>query len=104
MSQDEVPDELSHSLQRMSNLLLSEETVDAILEIVVTLARSTIPGADGAGVTVRRRGPTTAAHSDPMVTDLDDMQYRLGSGPCLAAIEDARRYRVDSTAVEGRWP
>ena len=96
--------DLSQSLDRMSSFLLSEETLDQVLGLVAALARSSIPGADGVGITLKRNGAAiTAAHSDEFVVHVDQEQFASGQGPCLSAIEEERTFVVHATPDE-RWP
>lgn len=101
-----LADELSAVFARMSGLLLSEETVATALRLVTALAKDTIPGTIGAGVTlVDERGrKTSAAASDPVVEEADSLQYELSEGPCLDACEDRIVIRVDDAATDTRWP
>jgi GAF domain-containing protein len=97
-------DQLSQSLSRLAGVVLTEETSDAI-NLVVSLARSTIKGADGVGVTIVRDDKfTTAAHSDATVREVDAIQYELNDGPCLSAMIDGNQTRIESMVHETRWP
>lgn len=96
--------DLYQSLDRMPAFLLSEETLDQNLGPVAALARSSISGADGVGITLKRDGAAvTAAHSDEFVVDVDNHQFAAGHGPCLSAIEEGHSFKVDTTPDE-RWP
>jgi GAF domain-containing protein len=58
-----------------------------------------------AGVTMMRNGKvTTAACSDPLAREIDEVQYATGQGPCLQAFEDGAVYRIEDIATEERWP
>jgi GAF domain-containing protein len=97
--------ELSESLTRMAGLRLSEETLDAILDMIASLARSAIEPADHVSVTLVRDGNViTAARSDELVTEIDQGQYDSKEGPCISAMQD--RLLVDSPSLkeESRWP
>ncbi|WP_372672545.1 GAF domain-containing protein [Amycolatopsis kentuckyensis] len=98
--------ELAAVAARMSGLLLSRETVDSVLELVVALAGKTIAGAAGAGVTlVDDAGhPATTSASSPLVRDADTLQYQLGEGPCMAALAECSPMRIDDVTTERRWP
>ena len=98
-------EQLSQSLSRLAGIVLAEETSDAILDLVVSLARSTIRGADGVGVTIVRDDKyTTAAHSDPIVREVDAFQYELRDGPCLSAMMEGNQTRIVSMDHVTRWP
>ncbi|MET8849586.1 GAF and ANTAR domain-containing protein [Amycolatopsis sp. NPDC004625] len=97
--------ELAAVAARMSGLLLSRESVDSVLELIVTLAGTTIAAADGVGVTlVDGEGAfVTTSASGPLVREADTLQYELGEGPCLAALRERSPQRVDDVAAERRW-
>jgi GAF domain-containing protein len=90
----------------MSGLLLSEETVSTAVGLVTALARDSIPGALGAGVTLvdERGGKTSSGASDPLVERADSLQYELDEGPCLAAWAQRALVRLDDVGSDGRWP
>ena len=64
----------------------------AALAALVTSAAANIPGVDFASITVRSpdRALMTLAATDPVATDLDELQYRLREGPCYAAVTEQR--------------
>jgi transcriptional regulator with GAF, ATPase, and Fis domain len=101
-----LADELAVVFARMSGLLLSRETVQTALRTVSLLALDTISGAVGAGVTlVDARGQKeSSGATDARVEQADDLQYRLGEGPCLAAAAGRHLVRLDDVATDTRWP
>jgi GAF domain-containing protein len=101
-----LADELAAMSARMSGLLLSEQTVASALSLVTLLAKETVLGTVGAGVTlVDGRGKkTTAAATDAVVERADGAQYDLGQGPCLTAWAERTVVRVDKVVLETRWP
>ena len=101
-----LAEELSAVFARMSGLLLSQETVATALGLVTSLAKDTIPGSVGSGVTLtdQRGRRTTAGASDDIVEKADNLQYELDEGPCLDAWVHRTVIRVDDTATDQRWP
>jgi GAF domain-containing protein len=100
-----LTDELSAVFARMSGLLLSEETVETSLGLLSSLARETVPGSSGAGVSIldeRRR--RSAGSTDDRVRHADNLQYELDEGPCLAATATRELIRIDDLAADRRWP
>lgn len=88
----------------LSQELLGESSVRT-LQMVVDLAVETVPGCDYAGVTMKRHGSLeTPAASDPLVNTLDELQYRLGEGPCIDAVRIQDTYVITDTRTETRWP
>ena len=98
--------ELAAVAARMSGLLLSRESVESVLELIVSLAGATITAAAGVGVTLADadgRLATTSA-SSPLVREADTLQYELGEGPCMAALAEGSPKRIDDVTAERRWP
>jgi hypothetical protein len=48
--------------------------------------------------------PRTAGVTDDLASEVDDIQYGRGAGPCLDAVRDQAVVRVDSTETDQRWP
>lgn len=81
------------------------DVVDAALRLVVTLARATVGGADGASVSLHRHGRlTTVAATDETISQMDRDQYATAQGPCVSAADEGRWFHVESLAAETRWP
>ncbi|MEV4052360.1 GAF and ANTAR domain-containing protein [Amycolatopsis sp. NPDC049688] len=97
--------ELAAVAARMSGLLLSRETVESVLELIVSLAGVTVTAADGVGVTlIDGTGEfVTTSASGPLVREADTLQYELGEGPCMAALRECSPQRIDDVAAERRW-
>lgn len=104
----EIPlnDELAVVYARMSGFLLSQETVQTMVELVTDLAARTMPIATGCAVSLMddlgRR--TTTASTSSEVADVDDIQYELDDGPCMTAWRQQMIIRVDDAATDIRWP
>lgn len=97
--------ELNDNLTKIAGLLLSEEKLEAVLELVVSLTSRTLPNTDGVSVTLRRQGRfTTAVYSNEVTRRVDLWQYATGEGPCLSAIEDRATFIAEDLRVEDRWP
>ncbi len=81
------------------------DLVDATLRLVVELARTTVTGADGVSVSLRRHGRlATVAASDRTILEMDAEQYAAGEGPCVDASIKGRRFHARSLEDEDRWP
>jgi GAF domain-containing protein len=105
MVQEAQREELSTQLVDMTQVLLSEQTLDSVLEVVANLAKQTVAETVGVGITlVRENRFVTAAHTDEIVRTVDSHQYRAGEGPCLQAAVENRRYEIVDMAGETRWP
>lgn len=101
-----LADELAVVFTRMSGLLLSHETVSIALSLITSLAKETIPGAVGAGVTMLNENgqEVSAAATGPVVEQADGLQYELGEGPCLSAWGQRATFRTEDLRHETRWP
>lgn len=99
-------DELAGAFARMSGMLLTESTVAGALSTVTSLATETITGSTGSGVSLTdaQGGRTTSAATDPLVEELDGLQYRLDQGPCLTAWHEKTVIRSGTSDDEQRWP
>ena len=107
MSSTSMPDDqpLERGIRELAGMLLTETTVEQMLENVTVLAVAGIPGCDAASVTLVRNGrPSTPVSSAEAAVDLDRAQYAARKGPCLDAVEGGDAVRVDSFASDGRWP
>ncbi len=102
---EQLPDEMLEALERLSGVLLSEESLDAVLNLVVQQAEATIPAADAVSVSIVRDGRVqTAAYSDDLAMEADEVQYSNDDGPCVDAIRSGSINSVPSMRAEQRWP
>lgn len=87
-------------------MLLTEATVAGALSTVTALAAESIGGSTGSGVTLTDADGqrTTSAATDPLVEQLDQLQYQLDEGPCLAAWRERHVMRSGDGDDEQRWP
>jgi GAF domain-containing protein len=100
-----LSDELAGVFAGMSGLLLSEETVETSLSLLSALAKETVPGATGAGVSViDERGRRSSGSTDDRVREADSLQYELDEGPCLTAAATRELIRIDDVTADERWP
>ncbi|HEY0814253.1 MAG TPA: GAF and ANTAR domain-containing protein [Pseudonocardia sp.] len=75
---------LAAEFVRLADDLLDATTVHGVLQRVVHAARVAVPGADIVSVTLTRdNGFTTPVYTDELALRLDEVQYRLGEGPCV---------------------
>ena len=77
---------LAGEFVRLAENLLNATTVQGVLERVTNAARVAIPGSDLVSVTLRTdSGFSTPVYTDDLALKLDEVQYRLGEGPCVEA-------------------
>ena len=90
--------------EALRRFLAGDDDLGAMHTKIALIATETVPGCDIASITMLRAGtPTTAAFTAKAALLLDEVQYELGDGPCLAAIRHRGLEHV-STASEDRWP
>ena len=96
-------DDLRQSLAGLSQLT-SRMGLEELLTRVATYAVKAIPGADGAGLTLLEedRADTIVATAD-FVSEIDDIQYSIGQGPCITAAREGRTVTSGSLGGDPRW-
>lgn len=92
----------------LTRTLLHTDTVAAALEFVVRATHAIIPDAELVSITLRAPDGRlhTPLETDPVGSELDELQYTHGEGPCLdAAREDGIAYtHSGDLAVTPDWP
>ena len=103
-SPDQLGD-LEQALSEVALTLFAPGTVDGVLRRIVDQAAATVEGCDLADLLLVKDGQvTTAAYSDPLVTELDALQVAFGEGPCLdVASTGVTIYALDLDD-DPRWP
>ena len=88
-----------HTAERvgLQNALLKTDSVEQFLHELAV--RSTRVAGEGlsCGMTLRQRGrpPAAVACTDQLAAQADDIQYRMGDGPCWHAMRHGRPVRID---------
>lgn len=104
MSHSSDPAVLASAYGQLLGLLVEAPDIDAFLDKMVRLAADVVTPAAACGVTVRRDGqPFTAAMSDDLAAQVDEIQYVVGQGPCLDALREGTVVRVDDLTHDERW-
>lgn len=89
---------------QLLGLLVESPDIDAILEKAVHLAAEVVTPAAACGVTVRRDGqPFSAATSNELAAQVDELQYGTDEGPCLDAMRNGAVVQVDDLSQDDRW-
>jgi hypothetical protein len=106
MSDRFSPAEFADLFADIGRRLNAEHDDKTVLDAVTTIAVEAVPGADYAGVTVGRKGDTfaTVAATAELVNVVDQIQYDLGSGPCVDAIVEDTTFRATDLRTDQRWP
>ena len=97
--------DIYEDLAELHGVLLEDEALETALDRVANISLRTLPGCDGAGVSlVEREKVTTASATDETVEAVDSEQYRTGEGPCLEAIRQGISFIVESMSADERFP
>ncbi|MDQ3962417.1 MAG: GAF and ANTAR domain-containing protein [Actinomycetota bacterium] len=90
-------------LQKLSGVLLTQQTLEEVLQLVVELAEASIPLADAASVSVKTDGKRiTPASSKKMAMELDQLQYDNNEGPCVDAMTTGKEI-LSFPLERARW-
>jgi GAF domain-containing protein len=93
------------ALAELSKLNATGEPLAEVLARTVELAKSVLSVPIEASVTlIDSQGATTPAFTAQTAMELDETQYELGYGPCLAAAEAGQLVSIQDMAAESRWP
>jgi GAF domain-containing protein len=100
------PLDLAAALATAARDLEDPQDLDSTLEAIITVARDSMPEVDHVGISVAYRDGRveTKAMTDEVVGALDRLQYELGEGPCLHAMECGKTVTVRHARHEQRWP
>ena len=102
------PGPLAHQFAKLTRKLLDATTVADALRQIVVMAHEVLPSADVVSVTLR--GPNgdfyTPVETDPIASELDQLQYDFDEGPCVDAAREPGPAvgRCDDLATGSRWP
>jgi GAF domain-containing protein len=98
-------DDVFGGITELQKVLRDTGSVGQFLQELALLAARLVTGGLSCGMTMRPDGrPVTVACSDEVASQVDDVQYELGDGPCLHAMRQGILVRIDDTADEAAWP
>jgi GAF domain-containing protein len=99
------PVDAQAAFDELARIVLSDQTMDGLLQRVAELAQGVIPGAAEVSVTmVGRDKATTVVATGSLATALDERQYDDESGPCLDAAQSGSVASIPDMRTEVRWP
>lgn len=97
-------DGLEAGREALRRFLVGEDDLTTMLTKIAIIGTETVPGCDVASITMLHKGaPSTPVFTDKVALALDETQYRIGDGPCLAAIRHCGLEHV-TTSSDERWP
>jgi hypothetical protein len=92
------------AFDELGRLSFADHSLESVVQRVTALATEVLPGEPVTSVTIIDRGkPVTVASSGELALRLDQVQYELGSGPCLAAAATGRRSELVDTRAPTAW-
>jgi hypothetical protein len=93
------------NLTELQKALLGTQTLEQFLGELATLAARMVNDGVSCGMTMRSNGRSaTVACSDPLASEIDEVQYRLDDGPCLHATRSGDQVIIDDTGDRAQWP
>lgn len=98
--------QIAEALATAAREIHAQVDLASTLDAIVQSARRSLPGVDHVGISVvHKRGQVeTVAGTDPLVWELDAIQYDLGEGPCVDAIRHAPVTVANALRHDQRWP
>ena len=98
---------LVEAFTELAQALFEGSDADAVLEHLVGQATRVINGCEYASVSLLGPGGRihTPVATDPLVVELDELQYETGEGPCVEATKQpAPAVYGSDVAHDARWP
>jgi GAF domain-containing protein len=98
--------DISAALLTVAHELTEPRELQTVLDTIVETAAHSLAGIDHVGITVANRDGhmETMPGTDPIVWELDRLQYELGEGPCVHAITADPVTTVEWAGRDRRWP
>lgn len=87
------------------HLLADHRSTGSFLSRLADLAARTIGSGVSCGIALQHSGPPlTVAASGPLAALVQQLQYRLGDGPCLCCLRSGEPVYIADLTVDTRWP
>ncbi|MDQ4144235.1 MAG: GAF and ANTAR domain-containing protein [Actinomycetota bacterium] len=103
MAKNRPDGEIKQTVSSLSDLNLSEETLDSVLGHVGRLGVSALQGWDASGTTlVHGDKVATFGVTDERIQGVDQQQYDTRRGPCVDALDGDIRY-FNGQDIDPRW-
>src|SRR4051794_9189437 len=99
-----APEPLPEEFVYLGAVLLTERSLDEVLQHALRLASRALPSVTEASISLARNGTVfTSNATDVLAVKADQAQYDA-DGPCLLAIRSAEQHRVRVPDDTGQWP
>jgi GAF domain-containing protein len=97
---------LAETLTAVAHEINTARDIDTVLQTIVEVTAGSLQGVDHVGITLAHSNGEmeTKAATDDFVLQLDRIQYELGEGPCVHAMETSRVVVVENAKDDPRWP
>lgn len=97
---------LLDAMNQVSASLRFPMDLDETLAVITAGAAEAVPGVDFVSISITGKDGRiqTLAPTDDLALQADDLQYKLGEGPCLDVVFDTPVVEVDDIATDLRWP
>jgi GAF domain-containing protein len=97
--------QLDFAVVELTKIKADQQPINDVLGRTVELAKTVLRVPIEASVTlIDSAAATTPSFTGRVAIDLDETQYRLGYGPCLASAEAGQLVSIPDMAVDERWP
>jgi GAF domain-containing protein len=105
MASASSPDELTTVFAHLHGMLLPTQDATTAVSRLARAVQQMIPSAAGAGVSLfdEHGAPVSTGATDTLVEAADQLQYKLGQGPCLSAWATGELQLVEDTTTDTRW-
>ncbi len=93
-------------VDQLARQLLTERGPQELLDRAVAFTAGGLDAASSVSISLvdKRRRISTAAASNDLARTADELQYRLGEGPCLDAVWDPGAVHCRDLDADPRWP
>jgi GAF domain-containing protein len=98
--------DVARALAEATRTIHSPRTLGETLDAIVHAARASVPGFEHVGISIvhGKDQIETKAATSQLVWELDNLQYRLEEGPCLAAMFEQPTVTAPHLRHDQRWP
>jgi ANTAR domain/GAF domain len=99
-------DNLAEVFADIARQLHEQGSPEAVVDRITRAAVDTVEGCDHAAISILRRHGRieTRGATDDVPTAVDAIQYEVGQGPCLDAMDEHEVFQIDDLATDERWP
>lgn len=95
---------LARAIREMGQFSVVDDSMTEMLHRLATLANDTVEGSDIVGLTMEVDGKLgTPVFTDEESPEIDSVQYRTGTGPCVDTYRDGVVNSIPSTRRDTRW-